>query len=69
TSVQLGFAHPAQVGGVGASIIKFMGIFAVTQIPLAVIEGIVSAIVILMLENFAKPELTELGYFEGGLAK
>ena len=38
TSVQLGFAHPAAEGGVMASITTFMGIFAVTQIPLAIVE-------------------------------
>ncbi|MEG1049178.1 MAG: energy-coupling factor ABC transporter permease [Oscillospiraceae bacterium] len=66
TSVQLGLAHPSAVGGVGASIAKFMGIFAVTQVPLAIVEGILSAVVIMMLESFAKPELMEIGYLDGG---
>lgn len=62
TSVQLGLAHPSEVGGIAASTLKFMGIFAATQIPLAIIEGILSAIVVLMLESFAKPELREIKY-------
>ena len=66
TSVQLGFAHPSAVGGVGASIAEFMGIFAVTQIPLAIVEGILSAVVFLLLQNFAKPELREIGVLEEG---
>ena len=45
---------------------KFMSIFAVTQIPLAIIEGILSVIVIMALESYAKPELTELGYLKEG---
>lgn len=66
TSIQLGLAYPSEVGGILASVGKFMGIFAVTQIPLAIIEGIVSVIVIMGLESFAKSELTDLGYFKGG---
>ena len=64
TSLQLGFAHPSEVGGVGASIAEFMGIFAVTQIPLAVVEGILSAVVFLLLQSFAKPELREIGMLQ-----
>ena len=68
TSVQLGMAHPGTSGIAGSSL-EFLGIFAVTQIPLAVIEGILTAIVIMGLETYAKSELTDLGYFKkGGLA-
>lgn len=63
TSVQLGLAHPSAVGGVGASVAEFMGIFAATQVPLAIIEGILTAVVVMGLETYAKPELTELGYY------
>ncbi len=62
TSVQLGFAHPAAEGGVMASIQTFMGIFAVTQIPLAIVEGLLSVVVILALESYASNELSELAY-------
>ena len=41
-----------------------MGIFAVTQIPLAVIEGILSAVVYMLLQSFAKPELREIGMLQ-----
>ena len=64
TSLQLGLAHPSEVGGVGTSIAEFMGIFAVTQIPLAVVEGILSAVVFLLLQSFAKPELREIGMLQ-----
>lgn len=45
TSVQLAFAHPDAVGGVMASMTKFLSIFAFTQIPLAIAEGILTAII------------------------
>lgn len=46
TSFQLALAFPAGTGisGVMASATKFMAIFAVTQVPLAIIEGIVAAL-------------------------
>ncbi len=62
TSIQLGLDHPAQSGGSATSIGTFLGIFAITQIPLAVIEGILTVIAIIGLESYAKPELRELGY-------
>ena len=62
TSFQLALAHPSEVGGFTASFLKFLGIFAVTQIPLAIIEGLLTAVVILGLESYAKPELYELGF-------
>ena len=44
TAVQLALAFPAAQGGFMASFIKFVGIFAVTQIPLAVSEGLLTAL-------------------------
>ena len=61
TSAQLALAHPGQAG-VMAAMGEFLGIFALTQVPLAIVEGILSAIVVMMLESFAKPELREIGY-------
>lgn len=68
TSVQLALAHPGQEG-VLSSMAQFMGIFALTQVPLAIVEGILSAIVIMMLESFAKPELREIGFLNKEAAK
>ena len=68
TSVQLGLSHPGEAGFWGATA-EFLGIFAVTQVPLAIIEGILTAVVVMGLESYAKNELTELGYFKkGGLS-
>ncbi|AKG91277.1 Cobalt uptake substrate-specific transmembrane region [Geoglobus ahangari] len=46
TSIQLALAFPSGAGmaGVISSATKFMAIFAVTQIPLAIIEGVVAAL-------------------------
>lgn len=45
TSIQLGLAYPDPVGGIATSLVKFLSIFAITQIPIAIIEGIVTALV------------------------
>ena len=65
TSFQLALAYPSEVGGVLASAAKFLGIFAVTQVPLAIIEGILSVVVVIGLETYAKPELEAIS-FTGG---
>ena len=62
TSVQLAMANPSAEGGVGASIVKFLGVFAPTQLPLAVIEGILTVVIIIGLESFAMPELKSIGF-------
>ena len=49
-----------------ASLAEFMGIFAVTQIPLAIIEGLVTVAVMKGLESLAAPELHQLGYLKEG---
>lgn len=65
TSVQLAVAYPSEVGGVWASVIKFLGVFAPTQIPLAIVEGIFTVVIVIGLESFAKPELRALGFLKG----
>ncbi|MDM7940532.1 MAG: energy-coupling factor ABC transporter permease [Methanothrix sp.] len=44
TSIELALAFPAASGGLLASLKAFMGVFAITQIPLAIVEGAVSAL-------------------------
>lgn len=62
TCVQLGLAYPSEVGGAAASTVKFLGIFAPTQLPLAILEGILTVLIIIALETYAKPELKSIGY-------
>jgi cobalt/nickel transport system permease protein len=44
TSFQLALAFPAQTGGILTSFATFAAIFAITQVPLAIIEGIIIAL-------------------------
>lgn len=60
TSIQLGLAFPSETGGVMASIIKFMGIFAVTQIPLAISEGILTVVIFNAIAAYDKEDLMDL---------
>jgi cobalt/nickel transport system permease protein len=61
TSVQLGLAHPDPVGGVPGSAVRFLGIFAATQVPLAIAEGLLGVLVFRLLAQIASPELLALG--------
>ncbi|MBF7097159.1 energy-coupling factor ABC transporter permease [Alkalibacter mobilis] len=45
TSLQLGFAFPDPLSGIIGSSLKFMAIFALTQIPIAMGEGLLSALI------------------------
>ena len=62
TSIQLSMAYPSEVGGMAASLVKFLGIFATTQVPLAIVEGILTVLIVIGLESFAKPELRAIGF-------
>jgi len=54
TSIQLSLAFPDLVGGFWTSLTKFLSVFAVTQIPLAIVEGIITVIVINLLVEYKK---------------
>ncbi len=60
TSVQLALAFPSDAGGVYASFLKFAGIFAFTQLPLAVSEGLLTVIVMNFLKKYNLSELKML---------
>ena len=45
TSIQLGLAFPDPSGGFMVSTLKFLGIFFVTQVPIAIAEGLLTVIV------------------------
>lgn len=60
TALQLSLAFPAEAGGFTVSFVKFIGIFALTQIPLAVSEGLLTVVVFNVLANYNKRELQEL---------
>ncbi|MDP4209849.1 MAG: energy-coupling factor ABC transporter permease [Bacteroidota bacterium] len=59
TAGQLAWAFPGD-GGVMASFVKFITVFAYTQLPLAVIEGVISVGVFNFLQNHSIEELKSL---------
>lgn len=60
TSIQLALAFPSTTGGVLHAFIKFVSIFAITQIPLAIVEGIITSIIFEFVEKSASKELKDL---------
>lgn len=67
TSIQLSLAFPSPVGGVMASLVKFMGIFAMTQIPLAISEGILTVVIFNAISNYSKQDLVDLKVLSKGV--
>jgi len=57
TSVQLALAFPAVTGGFLVAFTKFAGIFALTQIPLALSEGLLTVLVWNWLQTYSQEEL------------
>lgn len=52
TSIQLALANPSATGGFLESFVKFAMVFAVTQIPLAIIEGLLTNVVMNILDKY-----------------
>ena len=63
TAAQLALAHPGE-GGVMDSMVRFLGVFAPTQIPIAILEGILTVLVVIGMEKFATRELAEISFME-----
>ena len=53
TSLQLALAFPDPVGGVAGAAVKFLGVFAITQVPLAISEGLLTVLVMNLLRSHA----------------
>jgi cobalt/nickel transport system permease protein len=60
TSIQLALAFPAAQGGLMAAFLKFTSIFAVTQVPLAISEGLLTVLVWNWLQSYGQQELETL---------
>jgi len=65
TSLQLALAFPDAVGGIAASFGKFASIFAVTQIPLAISEGLLTVLVFNMISSYSESDLIDLNVLPG----
>ena len=61
TTTQLALAFPDPVNGFAGSWLTFAGVFAVTQLPLAIAEGILIVLIFNHLFENAKAELEALG--------
>jgi cobalt/nickel transport system permease protein len=66
TAVQLALAFPAAQGGFVAAFIKFVGVFAITQVPLAISEGLLTLLVWNWLQDYGQEELKTLKLFQQG---
>ncbi|HWQ61498.1 MAG TPA: energy-coupling factor ABC transporter permease [Negativicutes bacterium] len=64
TAGQLALAFPDPVGGFAAAYGKFLGIFALTQLPLAVCEGLISVVVYSALLKYGEQGLINIWWKE-----
>lgn len=69
TSAQLAWAFPDPVGGVQTSFIKFASIFALTQVPIAISEGLLTVLVINAMARYNERELNALPVMALGVGK
>ena len=60
TSAQLALAFPDVAGGMTVSFMKFAGIFALTQVPIAISEGLLTVLVVNAMVRFNARELRAL---------
>lgn len=61
TSFQLAIAYPSASGGFVGAAETFLGIFALTQVPLAIMEGFIGVLVFRYLSQIAAPQLERIG--------
>jgi len=64
TSLELALAYP--VGGFWSSFIVYMGIFGLTQVPVAILEGVILALVFKYIVNLKPDILIRLKIFPEG---
>ncbi len=62
TSVQLAMAFPDATSGFAGALLKFVSVFVLTQIPLAVIEGMVTVVAVNLLLQHSRDELDILSW-------
>ncbi|MCZ2825427.1 MULTISPECIES: energy-coupling factor ABC transporter permease [unclassified Modestobacter] len=61
TALQLAWAHPDAASGFAGAAAKFLSVFAFTQVPLAIGEGLLGVLLFRVLVVSARPELERLG--------
>lgn len=65
TAFQLALAHNSATS-FSIALRENLVIFAGTQIPLAVVEGLLTVAIVIGLESYARPELAAVGFLEEG---
>ncbi|MZP31116.1 energy-coupling factor ABC transporter permease [Heliobacterium undosum] len=63
TTLQLAIAFPDTAAGVAGSIVKFGSVFLVTQVPLALAEGLLTVLIFNALSKYSANELSALNIF------
>lgn len=66
TSVQLALAFPDPASGFAGALLKFGGIFAITQVPLALSEGLLTVLIMNVLSAYNSGEFQELISYRKG---
>ena len=69
TSAQLAWAFPDAAGGFTASFVKFAGIFALTQVPIAISDGLLTMLAANAMQRLNAHELRALPLMMHGRAK
>jgi len=54
TSAELALAFPDATGSFSAAFVRFAGLFAITQVPISVVEGIVTAVVVTTVNSYTQ---------------
>lgn len=60
TALQLALAFPDPASGLAGASAKFLGVFAFTQVPLAITEGLLTVLVMNLLRNHATDSIRTL---------
>lgn len=58
TSLQLALAHPEAGRSVATAFVRFAGVFAITQLPIAALEGVLTALVFRALPTVSRPGMS-----------
>ncbi|MFZ1326415.1 MAG: energy-coupling factor ABC transporter permease [Candidatus Contendobacter sp.] len=62
TAGQLALAFPDPASGSSGSLLKFVSVFAPTQLPLAVVEGLLTVVIVNFLGEYSQEELRLLNF-------
>lgn len=55
TSAELALAFPDTTSGIGGAFARFAGLFAITQAPISIVEGLVTAVAVSAINGYAQP--------------